>query len=663
MPYYYRRKWNYNPYRRRRFRRRRFRTHFRRRYYWRKHRRVRKKLKKITVKEYQPETIRKCCIKGIQPLIICNQKRLANNFRDYENSFIYHNQPGGGGFSLTKFNLDAFYEQHLKIRNWWTKSNNFLPLCRYTGCKLKLYKSENVDYVCSYYTCYPMVDTLHLHNSCQPSIQLMNPDSIIVPSKRTQPKGKPYKTVKIPPPSQLQSKWYFTQDIAKSGLLLLATTICSLDHYYIASNAESNNIGFKTLNTKYINRHNFGSTAEYGWIPWQEGTQQKTFWVHRSAPATTVNTDQLTLGDCIYLGNASTYQPGSYVNSKSLITEYLSSYKNWGNIFWHQYIQGEALILVCTKSFAQIKQFNKDTKLTASNGFTPLTEPIYLYCRYSPDIDTGTGNLAYILPNVRDTNNWDPPNSENLKHGGFPLWILFFGWLDWLRKAKYVVHLDDFYTVVFKSPFITPKLDFYCPLDEDMLNNKSPYQDQEGLIVPSDTSNWNPHVRFQQQTLENIVQAGPATAKFPHGTKSVEVKCKSSFYFKFGGCPPKMETIADPTKQDKYPIPNNQQQLYSLQNPSQPPETFLYSFDVRKDIITKPAAKRIKKDWQTETDLLSTTGKWSPEPVYAEPSPEATSEEETDSENEEEALLLKLQRYRNKRKRLQLKLLSLIGQK
>lgn len=662
MPYYYRRK-RYRPRWRRRIWTWRPRTYFRRRRRWRKRRRVRKKLSKITLKEYQPETIRKSCIKGLQPLIIANKKRLSNDFRDYENSTIYENQPGGGGYSITKYNLDALFEQHQKVRNWWTKTNQNLPLVRYTGCKLKLYRSENVDYVCNYFTCYPMLNTLHLNNSMQPSIQLMNPDSIIVPSKRTKPTGKPYKILKIKPPAQMQSKWYFTADIAKTGLLLLGTTLCSLDHYYISSASESNNISFKSFNTKYFNRHNFASTTDYGYIPWISGTQQKTIWVHKSATPNITNISNLQFGDLIYLGNTSTYQPGNTVKDINGTTQnYFSNYKNWGNLFWHDYMHGEALFIICTAPFSKINTYVNETKLTAENMFTPMTEPLYINCRYNPDTDTGHDNLAYILPITRDENEWQPPTNENLKHGGFPLWLLFFGWLDWLRKAKLVVHIDEFYTVVFQSKFITPKLDYYCPIDEDMFNNKSPYQPEQNMIVPSDTNNWNPHVRFQQQTLENICKCGPGIAKIEDNTKSVEAKAKYCFYFKFGGCPPKMETVADPTKLPKFPIPSNEQQMYSLQNPTTPPENFLYTFDVRKDILTDRATKRIKKDWGPDTSLLSTTGKWTAGTSLSIESPKTTSEEEEDSENEEETLLQKLNRYRLKRKRLQCKLLQLIKQ-
>lgn len=662
MPPYYRR------YRWRRYRRRRPywystwrpRTHFRRRRYRKRQKRVRKKLKRIIVREYQPDTIRKSTIRGIQPLIICNKKRLANNFRDYEHSYIHHNEPGGGGFSITKYNLDALYEQHLKIRNWWTNSNKNLPLCRYTGCKIKLYKSSNVDYVCSYYTCYPMLNTLHLTNSCCPGIQLLNPESIIVPSKKTEPKGKPYKILKVGPPAQLKTKWYFTQDLATQGLLLLTTTICSLDNYYISSMAENNNVGFKTLNTKYINRHNFGSHSEYGWIPWVSGTNIKTFWVHPTAPLNTVTITDLYFKDLIYLGNASTYQPGTQVSAKN--EHYLEDYRNWGNLFWQRYINGESLLLVTTENdWSIIKNWckNSSQKLTTETKFSIITEPIWLYCRYTPDTDTGIGNRSWVLPTLRDTKDWTPPESENLKHGGFPLWVMFFGWLDWIRKANFVLHFDDYYCIVFQSRFVTPQLDYYVPLDDNMFENRSPYQPEEGDIVPDDTKNWNPHVRFQQVTLENICEAGPGTAKFPGNAKSVEAKCYYKFYLKFGGCPPKMETIENPTSQGKWPIPNSEQHIYSLQNPSLPPESLLYRFDTRKDLLTKAAEKRIKTDWSTETTLFPTTGHWGAE-IHPTESPETSSKEEEDSENEEETLLHQLQRYRRKRQHLQRKLLYLM---
>lgn len=657
MPYYYRRRNWRRPYRRRRFWTRRFRSYFPRRRRWRRRYRVRRKLQKIKIQQYQPETINKCKIKGIQPIIISNAKRLANNFRQYEQSIIYHHQPGGGGFSITKYTLDALFEQHQLVRNWWTRTNNNLPLCRYTGCKLKLYKSENVDYVITPFTCYPMLATSALYTSCQPSIQLMNPDSIKVPSKRTNPKGRPYKIVKFKPPAQLTNKWYFTKDLSTTGLLLTTAALCSFDHYFVDSRSESNNMGFYSLNTKFFNMRNFEQPGTEGYKPYTHGTTYKTLWAApRALP--NHNIDNIQMSELIYLGNTSQVQQGQQVGN-SLVT-YLANYKNWGNVFYHQYIKEEVPILVSTKSLEQLKTSYNTNKNLSSEDFQYISQPLLVECRYTPDRDKGKDNRMYLLTKVREnTPGWDPPASDKLQIWGFPMWLLSFGWLDWLKQSSAVVHLETNWLITIQSKFITPELSYYVPIDKDFLDNKSPYTEHEGEIFHSDSNNWNPQVKFQQQTLENFVQTGPGTAKL--GTaKSVEVKCEYSFYFKFGGCPPKMDKITDPTTLPTYPLPNNNQELYSFQNPNTNPETYLYHFDTRQDIITEKAAKRIKRDLGIETALLPITGKM--QPATALPDDQTDSSEESTSEKEEEALYQQLQQCRRKRKRLQLRLLQLMKQ-
>nr|UGV34336.1 MAG: ORF1 [TTV-like mini virus] len=657
MPYYYRRRNRRRRYWRRRFRPWGFRGYFRRRPRWRRQRRVRRKLSKIKIQQYQPETIHKSKIKGLFPLIICNAKRLSNNFRQYEHSIINALQPGGGGFSITKFSLDGLFEQHQLVRNWWTKANTNLPLVRYTGCKLKLYRSENVDYVVSYFTCFPMIATLQLYNSCQPSIQLMNPDSIKVPSKRTNPKGKNYKIVKIRPPAQLTNKWYFTADLAKTGLLLLTTTITSFDHYYISSTSENNNIGFRTLNTTFFNMHNFDYPTNY-YKPWTQGTQEKTLWAMPHAHVGEQDVTKYYMKDLIFLGQSKKYTPGDLITD----IQYLENPDKWGNVFYHQYINEDVPLLVSTTQIHQLKTtYNNinSTKLK-NTDFQFTSQPLTIQCRYNPDRDTGKDNLIYLLPKVRDTHNsWNPTDSATLKHWGFPLWLLPFGWLDFLRKSSAVQHIDRDWLIVLQSHFIEPELQYYVPIDQDFLDNKSPYTQEPNDIYHDDLDSWNPQVTYQHQTLEHFVETGPGIAKL--GTnKSVECKCDYTFYFKFGGCPPKMETITDPTKLPTYPIPNNNTELYSFQNPNIAPETYLYQFDVRKDIITEAAAKRIKKDWGTEPFVQSITGRMQP----ATEIPEAlqdSSETEDHSEKEEETLYDQLKQCRRKRKRLQLKLLSLMN--
>ncbi len=149
MPWYrnyYKRRW-----RRPRFRRWRFGKIIRRRYrYPRTRVRKYKKLKRLTLKTWQPHQIRKCYIKGLYCLVYINSKRLSWNSVMYEDSTVPEFLPGGGGFAVMKFTLFNLYDMHEKCENWWTNSNDNLPLCRYLGCRLKMYQSEFVDYVLNY---------------------------------------------------------------------------------------------------------------------------------------------------------------------------------------------------------------------------------------------------------------------------------------------------------------------------------------------------------------------------------------------------------------------------------------------------------------------------------------------------------------------------------
>ncbi len=80
-------------------------------------------------------------------LLQCHKYRLINNWAQYEASTVPQHEPGGGGFSILRFNLDALYEQNQLCRNVWTKSNKNLPLVRYTGMSFKIYRPDDVDLV------------------------------------------------------------------------------------------------------------------------------------------------------------------------------------------------------------------------------------------------------------------------------------------------------------------------------------------------------------------------------------------------------------------------------------------------------------------------------------------------------------------------------------
>ncbi len=137
----------------------------------------------------------------------------------------------------------------------------------------------------------------------------------------------------------------------------------------------------------------------------------------------------------------------------------------------------------------------------------------------------------------------------------------------------------------------------------DFITGNSPY---EQGVNPLDYPRWYPMVQYQEQAINDLLQTGPGTAKF-NGKKTVEGKCLYTFYFKFGGAPPPMVHIKDPTDQPDFPIPNQIMETTSLQDPTCPPEQYLYNFDQRRGYLTERAAKRIKKDWPL-TESIFTDG-------------------------------------------------------
>ncbi len=129
----------------------------------------------------------------------------------YEYSIVPRYLPGGGGFGIKNFSLEALYAEYRYARCFWTKTNRELSLCRYLGCQLTLYQSSNTDYVFSYSNELPLESSLAMYNTMQPSMHQMTKHSILIPSKTTKPKKRPYIKIFVPPPTQLTNKWFFNK--------------------------------------------------------------------------------------------------------------------------------------------------------------------------------------------------------------------------------------------------------------------------------------------------------------------------------------------------------------------------------------------------------------------------------------------------------------------
>lgn len=537
----------------------------------------------------------------------------------YEKSIVPYHWPGGGSFSVSQYTLDVLYDMHKTCRNWWTGSNTDLPLCRYKGCTLKFYQCLKLDYMVKIINELPANSNKLTYPSTHPQIQLMSQNNHIVASKENRKKRKPYTKVFVPPPPQFENKWYFTQDMFKIPLMHIHATTCNLNYPYLKPNNKSNNCTFWGLNTASIQNKSFAKEQDY-WPFKILGTQQFYFYFH--SIGTENNTDNFKIGNLIPLTNPKTNTPGlAYLDPSNKNNSPNNFFSNWkqyaGNPFnFHinqdiqdiyislrspQYIinqvKSKSHTEMQTLTWSQINEGSSPLKLT------PFNEPIFIPFQYNPEKDTGEDTEVYLVNNY-EGHGWENPGVPEITLSGFPLWLIIWGYIDFQKNLKKVTNIDTNQIMVFKTKFTQRPRDYpIVILNESWTNGNSPY---ESKPLPEDETKWYPMVQYQTEEQNKILSTGPFT---PHIENSMSDNVCMYYKFKFvwGGTPPKHIDIENPTQQIHYPIPSNEYETNSLQNPGQAPESVLYSFDFRHGNYTTQALSRISKDWPIKETFSTIT--------------------------------------------------------
>nr|UGV37601.1 MAG: ORF1 [TTV-like mini virus] len=628
--------WNnfYNTYRQRRRRRRRifrrrprqtFRTRKRRRRTVRKRKTYRKKLKKIILKEWQPTHIKKCKIKGNIQLFVCGKTRLGFDYTNYKESTTPIGEASGGPFSIQMFSLDALYTEFIKHRAIWTRSNQGLPLARFTGATLKLYKSLYTDYIVTYSRCPPFSVTYDMYMNSQPIRQLLQKHKVIVP-RLTNSSKKRYKKIKIRPPAFMQTKWYFQQDICKTGLLLVTATACSLDQPYIPENQVSNNYTLYSLNTDFFQNPCFEKWGTRGYQAKQVGTEH--FYIfgdtvtHTDPHKTPIWNQLFPLTNTNQYGHPNTKHTSTIddFTITSSTMNVFASYVTGAHTDMHTYIG---------------TQWPTANTMTQSSNTTLFTD-IYWECRYNAERDTGIGNKVYFKSNNDEEQGdiYTYPKKPELMIENFPLWLIFWGWIDFLAKSAAMQEMYSHWFFVVESPFIYPKKKRYLFLDQYFVKPK------DSILNERDKLKWHPKFEQQTEVVNFFAESGPFSPKI-NRSESIQADMDYSFYFKWGGCPANMDSIISPCQQDRFPIPNKGLSGLEIQDPKTSKLHYLYSFDERHEMLTKRCLKRLKKDSDSEL-CLTGTSKLCP-PLQAQQTEEDSSQEEKETQTQIQNQLLQLQ--------------------
>lgn len=545
------------------------------------------------------------------------------NFIQYKDSIVPISEPGGGGWSIMVFNLGGLFTEFEKLNNWWTASNDGLPLVQYLGCKFKFYQSWDTDYVVNYQTCPPMTDTEYKHLDSQPSRMLMNKRAIIVPNLiRNEYRKRKYIKRKFPPPALMKNQWYFQQDFCNQNLLLLTTSAVSLDQYYMPNDQPSNNITLYSLNTSIFQQPNFQN------LPETSGYQPKTtmyLWGGGNGSHTTPT----KVNEVIYLGDTIHYKLGTKVQHSQL-----SNKLNWGNPFYHDHSSEDTKIYYSTTW-----PINDQIKLTE-------IESLFTECRYNPLKDTGQGNEVYFKSNsIAKKSISDPPDNPNIYIHGFPLWLIFWGWTDWIEKLKPIQQIYLNYYIVVKSDFITPKKPGYVFLDKYFT------EPNQHTLTETDKSNWHPRFQYQKESLNLIATSGPGAPKI-NKSESIQAHAFYEFLFKWGGCPAPMLNIKDPCEQAKFPTPNLQLQRLQATDPKTDAKTMLHDCDERRQTITKKALKRIQTFTKLPQTLITGETNFNPEIQQETASETTTSEEEEETRPTKQQLIHINHKYRKLKRQL-----------
>lgn len=641
MPAFYRRYWRPYQWRRRRrrqpFRRRPrplIRRRFRRRRTVRRFRhffRSKRKLNKIPIRQWQPKAIRKCKIKGDLCLLTCGRGRSNHNFTLTSESYAPIQEPNGGGWSIMQLTLRALWDEFVHFRNWWTKSNQGLPLMRFLGGKFTFYRSEQTDYIVTITTCPPFEVTQETYLNTQPIRHLMNKHHILVPRLDRPWTKKPYVKKRFKPPSTYSNKWYFQQDMYNIPLVMLTTSACSLTQPYIPDNEISTNITLITLNTDFFQNPQWGNIPEKGYRPKYTGTTDTYLYVAYNG----TETSKLTYKDVIPM-----FQTKLMTDGKKLPDSWDQAQTNgnikqeyWGNPFNPKY-----------NSYRYVYgKYPTQNTYNTQNNFTDLHE-LYAQCRYNPFKDKGKGNKVYMKStSLQQGSFMTLPQDTRLLIQDMPLWLIFWGFEDWLLKSKPIQHLQEDYQVVIQSDYIYPKRLNYVVLDAYF---HSPH---EAPLTETDKANWHPKLEMQEEQLEQIALTGPFSPKI-NTTKSIQAHALYTLSFKWGGCPAPMELITDPGEQEKFPIPNTINQTPEIQDPKTPAEYTLWEWDERAEYLTEPAAKRIKQHFTTPT-FVTEFGAKDPA-AKTQKAEQETPTEEKDQAPYKQITILK-QHQRNLKQRIQ----------
>jgi len=392
----------------------------------------------------------------------------------------------------------------------------------------------------------------------------------ILLSQASKPNGKLVIKIKIKPPKQMLTKWFFQQQFYKYTLVNLVASAASLRYPNISCQAQSQMITIYYLNPDFWPTPNWAQAIEAPWknIPTQ--TLPCYFWYKDKSGA-------LKRFDLNF--------------TKSGKEGYYQSINRDGGWF-------DPRVLNAVKYSATS---------TEPPGPGYAQKPIWT-ARYNPNQDKGLGNKVYVISVLG--HDYRPPTTQhNWVITDIPIWLALWGMWNYLQ---YETKDKAFFThmmFVLQSDAIKPitqagKTNYYPFIDLSFISGNMPYEE---YLDENAKKLWYPTAMKQTETINAIVESGPFVPRLSNIKESTwELNYKYKFYFKWGGPQIHEKPIDDPQHQGFYPVPDTIQQALQISNPKKlAPESILHNWDYRRGFITTTAFKRMQEHLETDTDFAS----------------------------------------------------------
>lgn len=476
--------------------------------------------------------------------------------------------PYGGGFGAEKYTLDYLYEEYTFTNNIWTATNIFKDLCRYLFVKFIFYRHPDTDFIISYNNQPPFDINKYTFPSIHPHQMLLDKHKKILKSLASKPNGKYSLKITVKPPKQMITKWFFTKQFSKYGLLLLKGAAANLRYSHLSASNENLLINITSLNPSFYVNTNWAKKVsdKEGYKPQTHLAKNIMYEVK-----TSTGTQKLTMENSAY---------DTYTGS-------VDYDKGWFN-----------------------NKFLRAVKLLKPDGTQPLGMLNMIYGRYNPTRDNGRGNKVYIISTIADS--WHPPSTDKMVVlEEMPLWLAIYGYIsylhtvkpeDWLLSSCVVLQSDYIYNWGIPG---TGKQ--WLPIDSEYLAGKKPY---DQVITEQEKKLWFPTYKWQLKTLNAIVESGPFIPQYNEEKNSTwELKYTYTFHFKWGGPETPEAEVKNPKELGDYDVPDHLQQTIQIVNPSkQSTESILHPWDIRRGLIKEKAIKRMCSHLETDTEFEYSAG-------------------------------------------------------